>query len=108
MAASYPRPFPFLFREGPNCNVSGAEPPSCGSAIVGPMQERLALARATHGMAGLAMPSDLRGVSLHSLPAPDLPRILLGHAPAHITAAILLEPAARIVRINPILFAPFR
>ena len=72
------------------------------------MHERLALARAAHGIARLAMLPDLRYVALHRLPSPELARILLGHAPAHVVTAIPLEPSARIVGMYPALLPPFQ
>jgi len=46
------------------------------------MQERLALARPASGVAALAVALDLPDMSAHRFPAPDLPRILFGHAAA--------------------------
>src|SRR6476646_3132343 len=53
-----------------------------------------------------AVAFDLRHVATHSVPAPDLSRILFWYSPAHVVAAIPLEPSARIVGMNPTLFAP--
>src|SRR5262249_50589693 len=72
------------------------------------MQKRLALARPAHWIARLAMLPDLGNVALHRLPAADLAGVLLGQTPAHVVAAIPLEPAARIVGMNPALPSPFR
>src|SRR5690606_25799120 len=57
--------------------------------------------------AGFAVLPDLRDVAPHRLPASDLARIV-AHAAAHEIAAVPLEPAAWIVRVNPALAAPFR
>jgi hypothetical protein len=77
-------------------------------AVIGPVQELLALARPAHRIARLAMSSDLRHVALDSLPASDLAGVLVGQPPAHVVAAIPLEPAARIVRMHPALPSPLR
>src|SRR4029450_12592486 len=42
------------------------------------------------------------------IPALDLPVVLVGQAATHVIAAIPLEPAARIVRMNPAFAFPFR
>jgi hypothetical protein len=72
------------------------------------MQKRLALAPAAHWIARLAMPSDLRHMTLHGFPALDLAGIFLGHAPTHVVPTIPLKPATRIVGMNPSLIAPGR
>ena len=48
-----------------------------------------------------AVAFDLRHVATHSVPAPDLSRILFWYSPAHVVTAI-----ARIVGMNPTLLAP--
>src|SRR5262249_55225410 len=78
------------------------------SAVVSPMQQRLSLAFAAHEIARLAMPLDLADVAAHRLPSPDLATILVGQAAAHVIATIPLEPAARIVGMQPSLVAPDR
>ncbi len=72
------------------------------------MQQRLALARAAGEVAALAGPLDLSNVPADRLPALDLPGILVRHAAAHVVAAVPLEPAARIVGVDPALLAPDR
>jgi hypothetical protein len=63
--------------------------------------------RAAAGLiTGFTVAFNLSYVATHSAPAPDLTRILFRHSPAHIVAAIPLEPAARIVGMDPTLFAP--
>jgi hypothetical protein len=68
----------------------------------------LALARSTPGITRLAVPFDLVDVAPNSFPPLDLPRLLLRHAAPNVVAAVPLEPAARIVRMNPALAAPDR
>src|SRR5579883_321719 len=82
--------------------------PSDLAAVISPMQQGLPLASPTRQITRFAMLFDLRYVSLNRFPAFDLPRIFFGHAPAHVVAAVPLEPAARIVRMNPSLFSPYR
>jgi hypothetical protein len=53
-----------------------------------------------------AIPSDLRDMPFDLLPAPDLPRILFRHAAPNVVAAVPLEPAAGIVRMQPTFLAP--
>src|SRR3954471_2403224 len=76
-------------------------------AVIGPVQQRLALAGAAVEVATLAGPLELADVAAHGFPAPDLARVI-GHAAPAIVAAVPLEPAARIVRVNPALGAPDR
>src|SRR3974390_2367286 len=71
------------------------------------MQQRLPLARAAHRIPGLAVFPDLLDVTPYRLPALDLARVFLRHAAAHVIAAVPLKPAARIIRVNPALLAPF-
>jgi hypothetical protein len=54
------------------------------------------------------VPFDLVDVAPNSFPPLDLPRLLLRHAAPNVVAAVPLEPAARIVRMNPALAAPDR
>src|SRR5580700_11184070 len=82
--------------------------PSNFPAVVGPVQQRLALALAAGEIARFAMPLDLADMPADGFPALDLACVLLGLAAAQIIAAIPLEPAARIVRMDPTLLAPFR
>jgi len=72
------------------------------------MQQSLALTRAAHWIAGIAMSSDLRNVPSYRLPALDLARIFVRHAAAHVIPTIPLEPAAWIVGMNPALAPPDR
>jgi hypothetical protein len=78
------------------------------SAVVGPVQQGLPLARPAKGIAGLAVLSDLRDVPSKRPPALDLAPVLLGHPPPHEVAAIPLEPAARIVVVKPTVLTPDR
>src|SRR5688572_16718172 len=56
----------------------------------------------------LAVDLNLPYVPADRLPAPNLPSILFRHAAADIIAAIPLEPAARIVPVEPAFPAPDR
>ena len=76
------------------------------SAVIGPVQEGLPLTLAAGLITPFAVAFDLGHVAAHSVPAPDLPRILFWHSPAHIVAAIPLEPSSRIIGMNPTLVAP--
>src|SRR5262245_17830538 len=76
------------------------------SAIVGPVQQCLSLPLAAGKVALLTIPSDLRDMPFDLLPAPDLPRVFFRHAAPHIVAAVPLEPAARIVGMQPAFPAP--
>ena len=78
------------------------------AAVVGPMQQGLSLPSAAGEVARLALPLDLPDVPAHGLPSPDLPLVLVGQAAAHVVAAIPLEPAARVVGMDPSLVAPHR
>src|SRR5258705_9601962 len=78
------------------------------AAVVRPVQQRLALALATHQVAGLAVLLDLPHVAADRFPAFDLAAILVGHPATHVVAAIPLEPTARIVGMQPALLAPDR
>src|SRR4051794_11283872 len=71
------------------------------------MQQRLALARTAEHIARFAVLLQLPDVAADRLPAPDLSGIVV-HAAAHVVAAVPLEPAARIVPVDPALALPFR
>src|SRR5262245_31890694 len=72
------------------------------------MQQGLALALAAEDISLLAIGLQLPDVPFDIAPAPDLPRVLVGQPAAAIVAAVPLKPAARIVRMEPALPAPFR
>ena len=76
------------------------------AAVVGPMQQSLALPRPAKNVATLAVTLDLPDVPAHRLPPLDLAQVLILHAAAQIIAAIPLEPAARVVGVNPTFLAP--
>src|SRR5690606_18057677 len=78
------------------------------AAVIGPMQQRLALTLAAGEIAGRAIGFDLRHMPADRLPAIDLAAVLLGHAPPPVIAAIPLEPAARIVGMDPAFLPPDR
>ena len=65
------------------------------------------MARAAENVAAFAVEFDLPDVTPDRLPPPDLPPILVRQTPAHVVAAVPLEPAARIVGMDPTLAAPF-
>jgi hypothetical protein len=70
------------------------------------VQQRLALAPSAAQVPRLAVLLDLPYVPAHSFPTRDLPAVLLRHATTHVIAAIPLEPATRVVRMDPPLGAP--
>jgi len=67
------------------------------------MKQRLALARRASQITLVEIPLDLDDMPPHCLPPFDLAAVLLGHASAHIVAAIPLEPASRVIWMNPAL-----
>jgi hypothetical protein len=69
------------------------------------MQKGLTLFGMTRRIAGAAIVLDLRDVADHLFPATDLTRIILV-ATTHVIAAIPLEPAARIIRMDPTFGSP--
>ena len=71
------------------------------------MEQSLSLSWAARPVAGPAILSNLRDMSADSAPSFDLALVILA-APASIVPAIPLEPAARVLVINPALFAPNR
>lgn len=87
--------------------------------IIPPMQQRLPLLRPTRRIARTAIRHDLANVPSHCFPALDLAGIFaesqlaifayrIGQPAAHIVPTIPLKPAARVVFVNPALFAPHR
>src|SRR6186997_2174432 len=77
-------------------------------AVIGPVKQRLALARAAEHVTGLAVFLDLPDVAADRFPASDLARIFLRRAAAHVIAAIPLKPAAWVVLVDPPPALPFR
>ena len=77
-------------------------------AVVSPVKQCLTLPRATQQIAGFAILLDLPNVAANRLPAFDLSCVFLRQAAAHVIAAIPLEPAARIVAMDPAFAPPFR
>ena len=71
------------------------------------MQNRLPLPRATFHVTPLAVLLHLGDVSLDRLPTIDLPLIVLP-ASAHVVTTVPLEPATRVVFMEPALFLPNR
>ena len=66
-----------------------------------------ALAGAARQVAGAAVPFQLGDVSAGGSPAADL-TLVVGHPAAAEVAAIPLEPAPRVVGVNPAVFSPQR
>ena len=77
------------------------------SRIVGPVQQRLALPATAIEIARLTVFFQLRDVAANGAPTPNLPQVILA-APPTIITAIPLEPAARIVGMNPTFASPLR
>ena len=73
--------------------------------IVGPMEERLALAAPAGQIARPAMLLQLRHVTPDGAPSLDLAQVVRV-PPARVIPAIPLEPAARIVGMNPAFLSP--
>src|SRR5262249_2691538 len=78
------------------------------AAVVGPMQQSLALPSTAGEITRFTVTSHLCPVTADRLPTLDLTRILIRHAAAHGVAAIPLEPAAGIIRMDQALSAPHR
>src|SRR5438270_5278063 len=78
------------------------------AAVVSPMEQGLALARATGQVARLAVADDLPDVTPYGSPALNLAGILFGQSPADVISAIPLEPAAWVVGVDPAFLAPYR
>src|SRR3954452_24858829 len=72
------------------------------------MQQCLALAGAAEQIARLAILLHLPDMPADRLPALDLTAVFLRHAAAQGVAAVPLEPAARIVAVQPALLLPDR
>jgi hypothetical protein len=78
------------------------------STVVGPLQQGLPLPGPAEAIARRAIRPYLRGMAAEGVPASDLSPVLVRHAAAHMVAAIPLEPAARVVRMDPAFTPPFR
>src|SRR5579871_5894261 len=83
-------------------------PESDFAAVIGPMQQRLALSWSASQITRLATALDLRNVSPDCFPTLDLPRILQRYSTAHVIATIPLKPPPRIVGIYPSFLSPYR
>ncbi len=75
------------------------------AAVVGPMQECLALLWAARFIARQAVRLNLSNVTAHRNPAPDLSVVVRASA-AKVVAAVPLKPAARILGADPSPFEP--
>jgi hypothetical protein len=71
------------------------------------VEEGLALPPPAHEVSGLAMGLELGDMALHGLPSRDLP-VIIGASPSQVIAAVPLEPATRILIVDPALGAPIR
>jgi hypothetical protein len=72
------------------------------------MEKRLSLASPAEEIARLAMSLNLPNVPPDGLPTLYLAPVFVRHPPSHVIAAIPLEPAAWVVRMDPALGAPHR
>jgi hypothetical protein len=72
------------------------------------LQQRLSLAPAAAEIELLAIVSNLRDVAPERPPAADLSLIFVFEPASQEITAIPLEPAPRIVRVDPALAPPFR
>src|SRR5476649_585640 len=81
-------------------------PASDFPAVVGPVQQGLALPRPTGAVARVAVHLDLADVARHRLPTLDLAVVFERQPAAEIVTAIPLEPAARVVLPDPALAPP--
>lgn len=104
-------PRPSQARDCPVSRLAAAgiasRPRSQLAAVIGPVQQRLTLARAAGQITRVAGGSQLPDMTAHGPPAADLAFIIVMPA-AHEIAAIPLKPAARVVLMQPPLALPFR
>ncbi len=70
------------------------------------MQQGLSLFAAAGELAGFAVLLDLGEVTLHGFPTFDLALVFLGSSAAEIVAAVPLEPAARVLGMDPAFLLP--
>lgn len=77
-------------------------------AIVGPMKHCLALPGPAGKGGFTAVLFDLSYMPLYGFPSLYLPQVFFWKAPAHIVAAVPLEPSARVILMNPAFFYPNR
>ena len=75
------------------------------TGVIRPMEHGLALPAAALEIASLAVLPDRRDMAGNRPPAPDLAGVVRRSAP-HVVAAVPLEPAARVLRMDPALTAP--
>src|SRR5687768_16408781 len=74
--------------------------------VIGPVQRRLPLLRATRQISSFAILLNRRNVPADRPPPSDLPRVV-GRPAAHVIPAVPLEPSARILRTDPAVAAPY-
>ena len=70
------------------------------------MQQGLPLAGAAKGIPRLTLLQDRGDMPPESLPALDLAPILFKQSATHVVAAVPLEPAPRVVLIDPAILTP--
>jgi hypothetical protein len=72
------------------------------------VQQGLTLTRAAEYVAGLAVFLELTYVTADRFPTSDLAAVFVRHAAAHIVTAMPLQPAARVIFVEPSFALPFR
>lgn len=71
------------------------------------MQQGLSLAGAAKEIPRLTVLQDRGDMPPKRLPAPDLPPILFRQSATHVVPAVPLEPAPRVVLIDPAVLTPY-
>jgi len=84
------------------CSVSDC------SAVVSPLEKRLSLSPAAAQIAGFAILLNLPNVAAHRFPSFDLASIFPGDPATKVITAIPLEPAPRVLRVDPPVLTPNR
>src|SRR5580765_497784 len=89
-------------------NVAKGQSNSDFTAVICPVQQRLALAWPARRISGFAVTPDLREMPPDCFPTLDLAGVLFWHSTAHIVAAVPVEPASWVIRMYPALATPHR
>src|SRR5438270_9846483 len=97
-----------VLRPPDQCGQTAGRLISDASAVVGPLQEGLALPPTTAQVTGLAILLDLADVPAHRPPPPNLSRVFDLNPAPEVIAAIPLKPTSRVIRVDPALRAPDR
>src|SRR4030095_1240633 len=79
---------------------------SNSATIVSPMKQSLSLTRPARRVSRFTVLLDLRAMPSDVLPTFDLGGIFFGHAATHVIAAIPLEPASRVLFMDPAALSP--